>query len=259
MEARLPPDKLQRAIDRVAGTLKKQGIQHYNLESLVGLLSFATKVIPLGRPSRRSLYSALAKNKHFYTLNGAMKADLRGWLQLLRRLNGICLRRLAAKRHTFHAWTDASEKKGYGGYLLQQVDGEPSLDFTFSRRYGNRTTGRHQFQETYAFGELLRRYHNTLAGHCFHLKVDNKAVMYGLRKWAMSGQAMVPLRRIARILCLNDIQLIVDWIPTKDNTLADWLSRFCFRKIANYWLQIRQTKVSNLIRGTKPRTSLSIP
>lgn len=47
MEARLSPEKLQRAIELVNQTLRKTHITLEGLQLLVGFLSFACKVIPL--------------------------------------------------------------------------------------------------------------------------------------------------------------------------------------------------------------------
>ena len=50
---------------------------------------------------------------------------------------------------------------------------------------------------------------------------------------------MAPLRDIAMLLASYDIHLVPIWIPTKANLLADDLSRFRFRKIANAHPQLR--------------------
>ena len=50
---------------------------------------------------------------------------------------------------------------------------------------------------------------------------------------------MAPLRDIAMLLASYDIHLVPIWIPTKANLLADDLSRFRFRKIANVRPQLR--------------------
>ena len=63
MEARLPKDKLNKAIEGVTKILeKKSSTTHEELQSLVGLLSFAAKVIYLGRAFLRRLYDALAQD-----------------------------------------------------------------------------------------------------------------------------------------------------------------------------------------------------
>ena len=62
MEARLPKDKLNKAIEGVIKFFqKKSSTTHEELQSLVGLLLFAAKVIYLGRAFLQRLYDTLAK------------------------------------------------------------------------------------------------------------------------------------------------------------------------------------------------------
>ena len=62
MEARLPKDKLKKAIEGVAKVLeKKSSTTHEELQSLVGLLSFAAKVVCPDQAFLRCLYDILAK------------------------------------------------------------------------------------------------------------------------------------------------------------------------------------------------------
>ena len=75
MIARLPIEKVYKAIYSVIQALTKRAILYKQLESLAGLLSFATKVIPLGRPYIRSIYTTLTKRSIFYRVHGALKAD----------------------------------------------------------------------------------------------------------------------------------------------------------------------------------------
>ena len=54
---------------------------------------------------------------------------------------------------------------------------------------------------------------------------------------------MQPLRRIAMLCAEHDIEVQAHWIYTKQNSLADMLSRGQYTKIANKYpsLQIAQT------------------
>ena len=68
------------------------------------------------------------------------------------------------------------------------------------------------------------------------LYYDNEACVYGLSKLSIRGLAMGPLRQIATTMAEYDILLVSIWIPTYANQLADDLSRFRYRKIANMYL-----------------------
>ena len=49
---------------------------------------------------------------------------------------------------------------------------------------------------------------------------------------------MSPLRDIAMLLANHDITLEPKWISTKENALADMLSRFEYQKIADIYPQL---------------------
>ena len=72
--------------DRVAS--KKQ------LESLVGILQYATKVVKPGRRFVRRIIELLASvrsPRHLTLLNNEIWSDLQWWGQFTERWNGICL------------------------------------------------------------------------------------------------------------------------------------------------------------------------
>ena len=70
------------------------------------------------------------------------------------------------------------------------------------------------------------------------LYCDNEACVHGLLKLSIRGLAIGPLRQIATIMAEYDILLVPTWIPTRANQLADDLSRFRYRKIADIYPQL---------------------
>ena len=67
MEARLPPDKHQRALSIVVDILQRKSISFHTLEKLLGFLSFCCAVIPLGRPFLRQIFNLLNRKTHHLT------------------------------------------------------------------------------------------------------------------------------------------------------------------------------------------------
>ena len=57
--------------------------------------------------------------------------------------------------------------------------------------------------------------------------------MAALAKGSIKGQAISPLQQIAMHIALHDVELHCLWIPTKENALADALSRWNIERIAN--------------------------
>jgi len=64
MQARLPLDKHQHALQLVTDTLEKCSIPFYKLEKLLGFLSFCCAVLPLGRPFLRQIFNLLNRKTH---------------------------------------------------------------------------------------------------------------------------------------------------------------------------------------------------
>ena len=85
MEARLPADKLDKAKLWVTRILSHDVIEYDDLQSLTGFLSFAAKVVQIGRAFLRRLFDALAHRQRHIRLYPQIKADLEWWNYFLPR------------------------------------------------------------------------------------------------------------------------------------------------------------------------------
>jgi hypothetical protein len=59
LEACLPPDKYEKVMALINSTLAQHSVTHRSLDTTVGFLSFASKVVPASCPFHRVLYNAL--------------------------------------------------------------------------------------------------------------------------------------------------------------------------------------------------------
>ena len=84
----------------------------------------------------------------------------------------------------------------------------------------------------------IRTWLPSLERHHVHVYIDNTAVLWGLVKASIRGQAMTPLWAIIMLMARHDITITPHWIPTDQNCLADWLSRFQSDKIADAYPQL---------------------
>lgn len=257
MEARLSPEKLQRAITLVDQTLRKTHITLEGLQSLVGFLSFACKVIPLGRTFIRRLLNALSNVKgKVLHLTSDMRLDLKWWKDFLPKWNGIRL--LTNNKPIIRLWTDASGRYGIGGYYLKDKEQEQDLtgSMAFSRRFSTRLRHRHiNVKETQAILHALRIWTPQLKGSHLIIHCDNEAVATGLRKLTLRGSAMKPLRELLMLAALNDISIESVWIPTRSNILADLFSRGKFKLIADKF-PFLQTIAATMASASRPRTGI---
>jgi hypothetical protein len=136
-----------------------------------------------------------------------------------------------------------------GGYILNHVDHLQSIQLkdVFSIRIATRYRSKDiQFKEMKAVHHAMLLWLNSLRGSRLILYCDNDACVQGLQKSSIRGPAMAPLRDIAMLTAVHDIIMVPTWIPTKANVLADNLSRFRFKKIADAYPQLRELTTSPL-------------
>ena len=101
-----------------------------------------------------------------------------------------------------------------------------------------------QFKEMKAVLHALQIWLSQLRGSRLILYCDNDACIHGLHKSTIWGPAMARLRDVVMLLAAHDIYLVPTWIPTKANQLADDLSRFRIKKIADAHPQLRYLPTS---------------
>lgn len=249
MEARLPPEKLAKARAQILAVLSRSSVSHKDLQSIIGLLSFASRVVIPGRAFLRRLCDALRHDVAYHHLSSAMRADLEWWHHFLTSWNGIQLLRFPHDRPCFYMWTDASSTRGLGGYLLDHPSQPPAIDRLFASRVPTRhaVKGDIQFREMLAVKFAVKRWLSLLAGSHIVIRCDNAAVVSGLKKSSIHGPAMSPLRQLTLLFAMHDIIVSAIWIPTRANELADLLSRFRFGKVADLYPQLTKQALQRLL------------
>ena len=96
-QLRLPEDKLIRLQGSLASVLGAKSVMKRDLQSVVGLLQHASKVVKPGRSFLRRLYALLAgvgsglAQNHFIRLNAAARADIMWWHTFVSRWNGVSM------------------------------------------------------------------------------------------------------------------------------------------------------------------------
>jgi hypothetical protein len=257
MEARLPRDKHVKAIELVNAALRHPSLTRQELDSLVGFLSFASRVIPASRPFLRRLYDAQghrdprprrpSSSTRHTPVRGAVKRDLQWWQEFLPQWNGIRL--LQPSRLQAYLWTDASGTKGIGGYFLLDRSVLPQRSQVFSRMVPQRHKKKHiNYKEMFAVLQALQLWLASFAGRRVHVYCDNEAVVTALRKQTIRGNAISPLRKIAMLAALHDVQLTIHWIATAENALADALSRWDWARVANMCPHLQVQELSALLQ-----------
>ena len=118
-EARLPSAKIAKCVETIEAFLKRKKVQLRELQSLIGLLNFATSVITPGTAFLRRFYDltqGVTNPHHFIRLRSEAKADLRVWLAFLFSFNGVYFFRNEIWENSIKLklFTDAAGSIGFG-------------------------------------------------------------------------------------------------------------------------------------------------
>ena len=240
MVARLPKDKHQRATAAVQRLLISSTVTHRTLEKLLGFLSFCAKVIPLGRPFLRNLFNLLQRLSHLHPhsirkISPSAKWDLLWWMTLLPQWSGVMLIHPTRCRAIIH--TDASGVKGIGGWW----DIQHAFSTRLPRSHRQKLI---DWKEAYAVLFAFAKWGQLWFGYSVIVMCDNTIVVNAINSKTVRGQAIDPLQLLFLTAALYDIELSSMWLSSKDNWIADALSRFEIHKIADIFPQFQHNDSS---------------
>ena len=198
-----------------------------------------TTVVLLRQSFLRRLY-----NMELYFPPGTRHAKLRlsreaqkdlDWLSEV--LQNLPERSIAQKtREVVLAWSDATSTKGLGRYYLSrsQTSPLPESAFSISRPPHLTKTKEHiNTEEMRAVEQVFLYWGGKWRGKRLVIHIDNSAVVHGLIKQTMRAAPVQVLRRCLLHAAAYDLNLEPRWVLTTDNALADALSRFDLKKIAD--------------------------
>ncbi len=229
MEIRLPEDKLVKCRTKISEILSKASVQMCKLESVVGLLEFACKVIRPGRAFLRRAHDVIASVKsqyHYIHINKSLRSDLNTWLSFLKDFNGVVMfpEKDWQSAETLHCHTDSSNL-GFG------------LIFGSHWVYGEFPASWKQWPimvlEAFPIMLLFELFGEELAGKKIWLHSDNQPLVSALNKITCKNQGvMTLLRNIVLKAMKHNILFKARWLDTYSNDLADALSRL---QVVRFW------------------------
>ena len=85
---------------------------------------------------------------------------------------------------------------------------------------------------------------------------DNSIIVSALNSKSVKGEAIHPLQLIFLTAALNDIGLFSEWLSTKENWIADALSRFKIDKVTNLFPQFQGPSFQLRHETGKPMSEL---
>ena len=222
LQLRLPADKLLKLKLALSQCLYHKVITKRDLESLTGLLQFATKVIRPGRSFLRQLHAMQSIGchpNHHICLNVAVRADITWWYLFAEAWNGISmLWDTGTLQPEFILFSDASGSWGCGACWGNQW---------FHLRWPVNL----QFLSI-AVKELIpviiaaALFGHRWRGRLIQLSVDNMSVVHILNSTYSRDPHLMHLIRILVFLAAHfDFWFRAQHIEGKYNNLADALSR----------------------------------
>ena len=119
MSAPLPASKRDSLLADLPRWLDRRKCTKRELQSIIGSLSFACKVVPAGRAFLRRLIdlsTSVKRPHHHIYLNSSARADFQWWLDFLPRWDGVSLfpEEHWSDADHLHLFTDASGTHGFG-------------------------------------------------------------------------------------------------------------------------------------------------
>ena len=225
----IPADKLAKLKSSLTALLGKKKVTLKELQSLVGLLNFCTRAIPVARAFNRRFYDTMAgltKPFHHIRLTVAIKADVLLWLSFLQDFNGFCsFPELDWNTNeTLNLYTDSAGSPDLG---CATVFGVNWVYFPWPKCLRGTT-----FFDDITVLELVpillafSVWWEFLRTKKLILYVDNQALVSILNKKSSRSKLVMHLIRPLVILCmLNSIQYKAVHIQGSSNEMADSLSR----------------------------------
>jgi hypothetical protein len=258
MIACLPIDNLERAIQATSIALSHTSISLELAENLGGFLTFCTNVIQLGRVYMRYIWTFIAAYPQNSPKNlkrkipAIVRSDLLWWNKLLPHVNGVRFLDETARK-VVHIYSDASAA-GMGAFYFygpvsdwKQVVKSLPISQAFSARVHREMETEFNINafELAAIMLALQRWAPSWPHHRIVVHSDNFPANIGLAKQTLKGEANAVLRKALLEAAKFNIVITPVWVAGSDNQLADAISRYDSKTIAN-WYPHWQTPYNSL-------------
>ena len=218
---RLPKDKLEALLILLQSWLLKKKCTCRDLESLIGSLSFAAKVVKPGRLFLRrliNLSTSVSSRKFFIDINLEAREDILWWYRFVRQWNGVeFFTRVFTTSQDLQLYTDASGI-GLGG-VFRNAWFSISLPTKFRDFHINVLELLAVVAAVFAWGPQLQ-------DSAIKFFTDNMCIVQVWSRGSSKDHHILALLRALFFFCATkNIHLQFFHVPGKHNTYADALSR----------------------------------
>ena len=229
MEARLPQDKLIRIKDLLGSFQKRRSVRLIELQSLIGTLQFACKVVVPGRTFLQraiDLTRRVPSRCHHVRLNREFFKDLAMWRVFITKWNGrsFFLESSTTPAPDLELFTDAPSTSGFGGFFRGkwfQGRWPPHLRLDKDRGISI------EWQELFPIVVVCAIWHPFFAGKRLQFWCDNESVVTIINSGHSKAPRIMDLVRFLVLISMkHDFLVRARHVPGVSNKIADALSRF---------------------------------
>ena len=239
MLARLPLDKVQRLIEMLHKYSKMESCTKVKLLSLLGHMSFASKVVVPGRSFMSYLLKLIRgknNNHDIVFFNDDCRRDMKMWLSFLQNWNGVSFFiHSVVTNDDIELYTDASSTKGFGGYFAGKWF-QDSWPEELSMSVNNDKSLSMALLELYPIVMAAILWGKQWTKKRIIFNCDNLSCVYILRKGrSPCSNIMLLMRRLTWLAATNNFSFYAEHVRSEDNGISDSISRFQmdrFRRLA---------------------------
>ena len=217
----VPPQKIQNLQELLIALQGCPRITAKQLASLVGnIMSMSMALGPVARLMTRSLYALLNSRHSWYEklqVSPEAMEELQFWHKCIIDFNGQNIWRSPSAVRVIYS--DASDT-GFGGYMVEH--GPQIANGQWSAWESQQSS---TWRELRAVSSVLQSFASSLADERIRWFTDNQNVvrilLYGSRKPLLQAEALT----VFHLSVTHHLTIEPEWIPRRDNQVADYLSR----------------------------------
>lgn len=238
MEARLPDDKLARARDLLLSFKSRRSARLVELQSLIGTLQFACKVVVPGRTFLQriiNLTRGVPSRFHHVRLNREFSRDISMWKVFLDQWNGrsFFLDSAITPSPDLELFTDAAGSIGFGGYFRGKwFQGRWPACMRLGRERGISI----EWQELFPIVVACALWYPEFSGKRLQFWCDNESVVAIINQGHSKAPRIMDLVRFLVLISMkHNFFVRARHVAGVNNGIADALSRFQeqrFRQLA---------------------------
>ena len=228
----IPREKQKDIFDSILFFLSRDKVKLFEVQSILGKLAFASKVIPLARPFLRRLYKFIAlfkSPKHFHRIPKFCRHDLKMWSEFFQiPLAPFKLfDRISLSNADVDLYTDSSANFGFGALL-----GNRWISQSWDKHFECETSSNSiTFLEMFPLVVSVVVWKDFLRYKKVRFFSDNLGLVHAVNKMTASDVKLLSLLRYFVVVCVTaDIQFMAVHVPGVQNASCDALSRGLLEK-----------------------------